>query len=399
MKYIKETLETPVDGKYDVLVAGGGVAGIAAALAAARNGSKVCLLEKQFMLGGLATAGLVTIYLPICDGKGTQVSFGIAEELLRLSIKYGYEKEYPSEWLAGGSMEERVKHRYRVQFNAQLFAIAAEELLLESGVKILYGTAACSIVKENNKISYVVVENKSGRSALMVKSVVDATGDADICALAMEDTVLHMTGNSLASWYYYCGKDGYHLNMLGFIELPDELKSDNQRETEGTVVKFQGIDGDEISDFMCLSHKALINDILARREKDGTILPVTIASIPQLRMTRRIAGDYTMQLTDDKAEFTDSVGMASNWRTRGPVYEIPFRCLHGNKVKNLITAGRCISAEDSMWDITRVIPVCAVTGEAAGTAAAMTDDFTACNVSAIQEQLKKQGVKLFYDEL
>ena len=57
------------------------------------------------------------------------------------------------------------------------------------------------------------------------------------------------------------------------------------------------------------------------------------------------------------------------------------------------------SAEDSMWDITRVIPVCAVTGEAAGTAAAMTDDFTVCNVSAIQEQLKKQGVKLFYDEL
>ena len=86
MQYLKETLETRIIGEYDVLVAGGGVAGIAAALAAARNGSKVCLLEKQFMLGGLATAGLVTIYLPICDGKGTQVSFGLAEELLKQTL-------------------------------------------------------------------------------------------------------------------------------------------------------------------------------------------------------------------------------------------------------------------------------------------------------------------------
>lgn len=399
MQYLKETLETRIIGEYDVLVAGGGVAGIAAALAAARNGSKVCLLEKQFMLGGLATAGLVTIYLPICDGKGTQVSFGLAEELLKLSIKYGYEKELPKEWLEDSTREERMKHRYRVQFNAQLFAIAAEELLLKEGVKILYGTAACAVTKEKEKISAVIVENKSGRGALLVKSVVDTTGDADICAMAGEETATYRTGNSLASWYYYSNDKGYHLNQLGFADVPDELKTEEQKEAKKNVRVFGGLDGEEISEMMTLSHKTLLDDILKKRETDASIMPVTIATIPQLRMTRRIVGEYTMELSDDRAEFADSVGMASNWRKAGPVYEVPFRCLHGSRVKNLIMAGRCISANDPMWEILRVIPVCAVTGEAAGTAAAMSDDFTEIDVAALQTQLQRQGVKLYYCDL
>ena len=86
---INETLATEIKGKCEVLVAGGGIAGIAAALAAARTGADVLLLEREYILGGLGTAGIVTIYLPLCDGMGNQVSFGIAEELLRLSIQHG----------------------------------------------------------------------------------------------------------------------------------------------------------------------------------------------------------------------------------------------------------------------------------------------------------------------
>ena len=86
---------------YDIAVCGGGFGGISAALAAARMGKKVVLFEKQYMLGGLGTAGLVTIYLPLCDGYGKQVSFGIAEELFRLSISYGAEARYPANWLDG----------------------------------------------------------------------------------------------------------------------------------------------------------------------------------------------------------------------------------------------------------------------------------------------------------
>ena len=96
MKTVNESLSTPVSYTADVLVAGGGIAGIAAALAAARSGARVMLLERGFMLGGLATAGLVTIYLPLCDGEGTQVSFGLAEELFRLSMEHGAEDRYPT---------------------------------------------------------------------------------------------------------------------------------------------------------------------------------------------------------------------------------------------------------------------------------------------------------------
>ena len=118
---INESLKTKVAGEYDVAVCGGGIAGISAALASARHGKKTLLLEKQFMLGGLATAGLVTIYLPLCDGCGTQVSFGIAEELLRLSIKYGAEDKYPENWLENKGSRTEMDKRFEVRYNPQVF--------------------------------------------------------------------------------------------------------------------------------------------------------------------------------------------------------------------------------------------------------------------------------------
>ena len=397
MERITENLSTPITHDCDVLVAGGGVAGIAAALAAARQGSKVILLEKQFMLGGLATAGLVTIYLPLCDGKGHQVSYGNAEELFHLSIKYGYEAKYPKAWLEGGSIEEKAKQRFEVRYNAQLFAIAAERLLLEEGVTFLYGTSACSVAMEKDKISAVIVENKSGRTAIKVHSVIDATGDADICAMAGEETALFGPGNILAAWHYYEHGNGYDLSMLGFSEIPEE---DRTEETKPLIARrFQGVDGEELSEMVQLSHERILEEVVKKQQENPAYMPVTIATIPQIRMTRRIVGRYAMDTADDRKEFEDSVGMISNWKKRGPVYEVPFRALYGSKVKNLITAGRNISSTDAMWDVTRVIPVCAVTGEAAGVAAALTDDFGTLNVSVLQKKLTEGGVKLFYDQL
>ena len=95
----------PVLDTCDVLIAGGGVAGVAAALSAARAGAKVTLIEREYALGGLATLGLITYYLPLCDGMGRQVSFGLAEELLRLSISQGAEGEYPQEWFENGACD------------------------------------------------------------------------------------------------------------------------------------------------------------------------------------------------------------------------------------------------------------------------------------------------------
>lgn len=398
---ITEILETPVKYQYDVAVAGGGVAGIAAALAAARQGAKVCLIEKQYMLGGLATAGLVTIYLPLCDGEGHQVSFGIAEELLRLSIQYGWEKDYPSVWLENGSVEEKKQKRFLVRYNAHLFAIAAEQLLAEEGVTILYGTSVCAVAMENDCITSLIVENKSGRSAMQVNSVVDTTGDADICVMAKGDTALFKQQNVLAAWYYHSGKEGYDLNMVGFADIPDEEKCETQKQAEVKQGKkrFAGIEAEELSEMMQLSHAETLKHVLKKREKDPDCMPVTMASVPQVRMTRRIVGKSTMSVQDDRREYKDSIGMIGNWKKRGPVYEIPFSCLYGSKIRNLITAGRSISAEDSMWDVTRVIPVCAVTGEAAGIAAAISTDFEALDVSVLQEKLQSAGVKLYYHEI
>ena len=119
--FVEENIKTKVIKEYDIAVCGGGIAGISAALAAARQGKKVVLFEKQYILGGLGTAGLVTIYLPLCDGYGHQVSFGIAEELLHLSIAHGAEGKYPENWLTeNGSRGEKDK-RFKVQYNPQLF--------------------------------------------------------------------------------------------------------------------------------------------------------------------------------------------------------------------------------------------------------------------------------------
>ena len=210
-----------VDHDCDVLVAGGGVAGIAAALAAARNGARVTLVEKQCLLGGLGTLGLVTIYLPLCDGMGRQVSFGIAEELLRLSIQYSCERFYPRPWLENGTLEEKKAQRFQAQYNPYLFAITVERLLLQAGVKLLYDTRICGVLKEGRKIQAVVVENIDGRTAITANAVVDATGNADICAYSGETT--HCFGKNVdAAWYYYFANGRYALKMQGFVDLPGE---------------------------------------------------------------------------------------------------------------------------------------------------------------------------------
>lgn len=388
----------PIADSCDVFVAGGGIAGVSAALAAARNGAKVILTEKQCILGGLATAGLVTIYLPLCDGVGRQVSFGLAEELFRLSILHGAEERYPKAWLEGGTDEERKKDRFEVQFNASLFAIEMERELIKAGVKILYDTRICSVSLNENAIDAVITENKSGRCAYTVKSVVDASGDADICKFAGEETINFAPGNILAAWSYGLKNGKIALKQIGYAEIPDEDKSGDE---PAPLIerRFGGTDGEEISEMLQSAHEQILNDFKKERKKDKNYVPVTIPTMPQLRMTRRIKGMYTLGTNDAHKEFCDSVGMFSNWKKRGPVYELPFAALHGGKIKNLICAGRCISAEDSMWDVTRVIPVCAVAGQAAGTAAAMSDDFNKIDTAALQRQLKADGVKLHESEL
>lgn len=220
--------QTPVTAHCCVLVAGGEIAGISTALSAARNGADVLLIERECVLGGLATLGLITIYLPLCDGMGNQVSFGIAEELLRLSIKHGAEDRYPNAWLnSNADLDMRKKQRFEAQYNPHFFALEAERLLLDEKVRILYNTAICDTIVEKGKISHIIIENKGGRAAVKVKSVVDATGDADICYMSGEKTITFKQMNILAAWYYYLSKAQVNLSQLGVADTPAEYKSEN----------------------------------------------------------------------------------------------------------------------------------------------------------------------------
>lgn len=397
--FLEENIKTEVVKEYDVAVCGGGFAGISAALAAAREGKSVVLLEKQFMLGGLGTSGLVTIYLPLCDGVGHQVTFGIAEELFRLSISMGCEDRYPENWLDGKGTKTGEDKRFEVQFNPQIFAILAEKLVLSAGVDVLYGTYAVNVDMNGDKIAHIITENKSGRNAYKIKSVVDATGDCDIAKFAEVPTDTFKQGNILAAWYYSLGKAGYKLNMLGFSDIPDEEKTEENKVELLVNQRFTGVSGEEISKQMCLSHMSTYNDLIIKRRDDSDFVPVTLPTIPQVRMTRKIIGEYVLSDKEIHKYFEDSVGMISDWKKRGPVYEVPFRTLYNKKVKNLICAGRCTSVNETMWDIMRVIPCCAVTGQAAGTAAAMTDDFSLLNTEKLQERLVEAGVVLHEKDL
>lgn len=390
--------DTKTNGAYDIAVCGGGIAGVSAALAAAREGKKVILFEKQYMLGGLATAGLVTIYLPLCDGLGHQVSFGIAEELLKLSIKYGAEARYPENWLDGKGARTEKDKRYEVRYNAQLFSILAEQLLLENGVDILYGSYVVDVQTESKKIKHLYIENKSGRTEYAIQSVVDATGDCDIAWFSGAPTNTFNQGNVLAAWYYYANENGYDLQMLGASDIPEEEKTG--KEAKPLIGRrFTGLDGKELSEMMCLSHKTTLDDWLKRRESDTRAVIATIATIPQVRMTRKLVGEYTLSHTEEHTYFEDSIGMVSNWKKRGPVYEVPFRTLYSKEVENLIVAGRCTSVNETLWDVMRVIPCCAVTGQAAGIAAAMTDNFSTLDMAALQSKLKQNGVVLHEKDL
>ena len=394
---------TPILDAADVVVAGGGIAGCAAALAAARNGAAVLLIEKQTMLGGLATAGLITYYLPLCDGEGTQMSYGIAEEFLHLSVRHHPEKGIPDCWQAADLRAERTKYRYETRFSPGYMALLLEETLREAGVRILYDTRICGVHMDEKRITHLIIENESGRSAIAVVAVVDATGSAAVLQQAGAPVRDHGQGNILASWYYYL-KDGRQiLREMGAAPsiMEEPFDTDAQFDGAGSSGKsrlwYAGTDSGSVSDFIAATHEKILADLRAG-DREVTILP----TMPQLRMTRCLIGDYELKEKESDVHFEDAIGMCGDWRKRGMRYEIPYRCLTTSAISNAWAAGRCISADDGMWDISRVIPPCAVTGEAAGTAAALTakrgQAGRAIPYEALATALRAQGQRLTFGE-
>lgn len=391
----------PVTGAFDVIVAGGGIAGVAAAVAAARSGATVCLLERTFGLGGLATLGNVIGWLPLCDGRGRQVSGGLAEEMLKLSVA-DLRKDRPQArfigippaWLPGGNLEGRQKHRYQTQFNPDSYLLALEAWVLQAGVKILYDTRVCAVRSARRRLTHLIVENKSGRSAIACGAVIDATGDADVCHLAGEPTESIDT-NVLAGWYYYLRDEGLRLEMLSNRYDPlAGLKN-------AVEPFFRGDDAESVTAQMVQTREKLRERLAHLRalHSESDIQVFGLPTIPCFRMTRRLVGDFSVGARHMHEYFDDTVGLTGDWRKAGPVYAIPYRALLAPGHINLLSAGRCMSADTTAWDVTRAIPGCAVTGEAAGTAAALAvrqsgADAAGLPLAALRQRLAAQGVLL-----
>jgi hypothetical protein len=394
---IDEIRAIEIDAEYDCIVVGCGIAGIAAALAATRHGSRTLIIEKSIMPGGLATIGFVNKYLPLCDGNGHKVCGGISEELLYESIRYGY-STLPEEW-DGGALKRRSARRYMTIFSPYDFVMALDELLEREKIDVLYDTLFSSPVTENGVCKAVIVESKRGRHAFGTKVVVDCTGDADVlfrCKSACEES-----GNWLSYWAYISSnadmrKGAQKSSVMRGIPLWEKGATADGKNTDAKTPDYSLLTPEGVTRFV-LDGRRLFRDEMNKRKSAG----LTIAALPamaQMRKTRRIKGSFELTEKHLNCRLDHSIGCAPDWRTRGEVYEIPFAALYCDEIKNVLTAGRSISATGDTWEVTRAIPACAVTGQAAGTAAAMMSN-SGCgaqelNISELCDALRKDGVIL-----
>jgi hypothetical protein len=395
-KYFTEKLTTEICGDYDVIVVGGGVAGVAAALAAARYGAKTLLLEKQVVLGGLATAGHIVIYLPLCDGMGNKVIGGIAEELLWESIRYGG-GNLPPEW-EGRPNRAKTQKRYKTEFNAAEFALALDRIIGAAGVDLLLDTAFCVPVIEAGCCQAVIVENKSGRQAYLCRAVVDASGDADV--LARAGVPCAEQDNYLAYWSYYLTEDSLQTasarqSVASFLKL---MNIGGHSHIGGGLPegssKYYGTDVRQITEFLLKCRELAFNELI-KRGSDKLVF-ASFPSMAQFRTTRRLEGEYVLGPEDVNKRFEDSIGCIGDWRQAGLVSEIPYRALYSKKAANILAAGRNIAAAGDAWEVTRVIPAAAATGQAAGTTAALISE-NGCTVGEVdilrlQQILTEDGV-------
>jgi hypothetical protein len=324
------------------------------------------------------------MYLPLCDGHGHQVIYGIAEELLHLSIKYG-PGDVPSGWTrpgfeasAGPAGPFRAQ-RYATPFSPASFALALDEVLVTAGVTLWLDTLVCATVMEGRRLTGIVVENKSGRGLLRASCTIDATGDADVAYRAGAPCV---TDDNWLSLWAIQSSLARARQVVGNPEGPSLLEmvhiggsATGQGHPEGHP-KYDGTDGEAVTRFLLEGRRLLREHYQARYLTGGDavrrhLFPVTLPAMAQFRTTRRIDGLATMASDPPNARVETSVAVVPDWRKPGPVWEVPYGALVPAGVEGLLAAGRCISADREAWEVTRVIPPAALTGQVAGIAAAL----------------------------
>ena len=429
MKTIQETLETPVIDEYDVIVVGGGPAGVGAALGAARQGAKTLLIEQYAFLGGMWTAGMV---IPIWDWENKG---GIMQEIV------------------DGLMEE--KHTAYsgplLGFDIEAMKLLLDQMMLNSNVTLLFHTWFSAPIMQNNTICGVIVENKSGRQAYGAKCVIDCTGDGDVAAragapfkvgrekdgatqpmslmfkmgemdyvqamdysagpLKTTDLFFHMEHAAQAA-----GLNNYAFNFDRPYIL--SLPTPHQGIAEMTHVRNKsGINAQELSEAevegRALVHEAMDYFTKYMPQFRHAILEQTAPCIG-VRETRRIMGEYELTL-DDILEgrmhedgictcaFSIDIHQPDGLSQEGyeyhtKPYHIPYRSLVPLKVENLLVAGRCISGSYEAHASYRVTGDCVSMGQAAGIAAAIAVKNTIpprnIDTRDLIQLLRNQGVNI-----
>ena len=369
---------------YDILVAGAGIAGVAAAVAAARAGAKVGLLEKTIQPGGLSTIGLANWFTPLDNGKGKQVTFGLAEEFMIASQKYG-DVRINKEW-------QKKSERYDAEFNSIAFIYTLDELLDEAGVEVHYDMLVCDPVIDNGVITGVEVENTMGRGIIEAKCIIDATGTGEV-AYRAGVPCLEAENEAKFSYIKVMGshKRAEIERSVKIEAIPKELLLNK---------KYKGTHQD-VSRFAIDTRQALAKHYLTTLKEGNFARNKTVGMIPvmpQMDKIRSVRGVESLKFSAVNKNIDSSVGLVADWQDKGKVWSIPYGCILPEKVKGLVTAGRCISVDDdAAWDIIKVTHARAHTGQIAGLAAAIavklktTPD--AIDVKTVQSELSKNGVK------
>ncbi len=396
-KIIEEKKEINIVKETDVVVIGGGLAGVAAAVAARRNGAEVTLIEKSIVLGGLATAGLVCIYLPIDDGAGNKVYGGLTEELLHTSIKYGYDN-LPDCWRDKPMRVENPTGRYRTNFNIPAAIFALDELTQNEGIDVVFDSVFCAPIMEGNTVKGVIVENKSGRTAYMAKMFIDASGDSDLLYRAGADTETNEK-NIVSSWTHELDFE----TMQKGIANEDMIKAAPLRwfglrpdvdNSAATIPMFDGTTSEGVNGYIRVSRKLML-DYLKKNQRESYCM-MTVPFQPQFRMSRHLIGKDALHLDVPCAYVEHSIGCVIQCLDNpAAAYEFPYEGLITDKLTNVAAAGRMVSASGKAWEIMRNIPGCVLTGEAAGTAAALAVkdncDLQTIDVAKLQDILIANG--------
>lgn len=396
------TAELPVAGEYDVIVCGGGVAGIAAAISAARRGRSTLLLEKSNILGGLGTLGLVNYFVPMCNGRGKQIIFGFAEKWLREARRYGYDT-VPPEW-QDGEPKEPTNVRYTCRYSPWIFALQLTEMVKAEGIDLILDCQAVRPDMEGKRVRGVITESKSGLEYYDCKVLIDTTGDADLLRQAGMPTV---AGQNFYSWF---------VKMIDLRGCRKALESGNiyhaySTESGGDIdlyghgqpadkPRWSGLTKEEVTDYLVTNQMALLKKLKGqdRLQRDVAMMPM----MPNFRTTCRLDGDYALKETDIYRHFDDAVCAINHFDAPDALYEIPLRCLTRKDWPNLMTAGRSASGEGFGWDLLRIIPPAIMTGQAAGEAAVLSLEehkaLADVSVSTLQRRLEQADVMIHFPD-